>query len=71
MVIAIAVALALLAIPALAATITMNQPTVGPCPQNSNWSRTQCWDSGTAPVAGDDVVLTSPGPANSNADLGA
>ena len=42
--------------PAFAATKTLNAP-AGGCPDGSNWSTGSCWNGGTAPVTGDDVVI--------------
>src|SRR5215831_1819970 len=56
-----------------AATRTMNQPH-NQCPDNSNWSLTFCWQGGTVPVTGDDVIIdTAPpgGAAQTTYNLGA
>src|SRR5205823_2828557 len=59
--------LALSPSPALAATAVMNQS----CPGFSNWSNTTCWQGGILPVSGNDVVIQSPAPGQTNYDLGA
>ena len=73
MVAAMAVALALPATPALAATVTWTGFGGGPCtPGATNWSVNNgpCWSNTTGPTNGDDVVLATIGPSNpSNYDL--